>query len=29
VPASVDLKRQGKLTDEAVRWFIRASQYIL
>jgi hypothetical protein len=29
VPASVDLKRNGRVTDEAVRWYMRVDQDIL
>jgi hypothetical protein len=29
VPASVELKRNGRVTDEAVRWFKRFDQNIL
>ena len=29
VPTSVDLKRNGRVTDDAVRWFIRVDQDIL
>jgi hypothetical protein len=29
VPASVDLKRNGRVTNEAMRWYIRAGRDIL
>ena len=29
VPASVALKRNGSITDEAVRWFVRVDRDIL
>jgi hypothetical protein len=29
VPASIDLKRNGRMTDEAVRWYVRISWDIL
>src|SRR5262245_2739600 len=29
VPTSVVLKRNGKITDEAIKWFERVGQYII
>jgi hypothetical protein len=29
VPASVDLKRTGRITEEAVRWYVRIARDIL